>query len=146
MGFRNIVKKSFTAGFQPMRWLGMDLVRSNGKICADLVKDLFEKKPQASTDVKLIADMSETDLTSRKKIALGLGIFYLVISLSLVGYAFYLWLEKVFILQGAMSLILAFLVSTYSLRELLIYGQIRSRRDRLTLKEWFSLLIKGFPK
>lgn len=152
MSFIKTIKKGVSKSFQPARWVGLEHIKANGKICADLVTDLvssekhkefYQREKQKALLLK--EQMTSRELSSRMKLALILVFFYLLGGLGLLGYAYYLGAIKSFYLPAVMSMIVALLVFTYSLRELMVYGQIRAKRSRITLKELIRYLVKGFP-
>ena len=152
MGLRQVIKKGISFGFQPKRWIGLDQVKTNSKVCVDLVSDLISKEKfdeRHQNDLRkerlLGQQMSASELISRKRLALGMVLLYLVGGLGFIGYALYLGLNKSLWMPSCMSFLVSFLILTYALRELMVYGQIRAKR-RITLKELFRYLTKGFPK
>jgi len=155
MGLFRVVKKGFSFvgkglsfGIKPKKWMGYDHVKGNARICSDLAQDMIDSVNRSGgEEVKRVqAQMTESELQARKKLALGLVAFYGAGWIGAIGYTFYLLFSRVMILQGIMSLIISFLVLSYLLRELMVYGQICARRDRLVLKELFYFIFKGFPK
>lgn len=145
MGLKRIIKKGVTSGFQPKRWVGLEHVKENGKLCAGLVKEYFSEDEKAKLRREEAEAMTLKQVQSRKKTAVFLSIAYCILAVLLVGYAFYLWFAVHFLLPGAMSMIIAFLLINYSLRELMLYTQIRLKAKRISLKNLFHYLIKGFP-
>ncbi len=147
MGLRSVVKKGVSLGFQPKRWLGLEHVKSNGKVCKDLLTGFFDKEKseqalrQEQEDRKLEQQMTASDLESRKKLALGLMSFYGLVSLGLFIYTGYLWFAKALILPGCMPVIIGLLVVVYALREFIVFGQIHFKRKRLGLSELCRLLF-----
>lgn len=146
MGLRTVLKKGLSKGFEPKRWVGLEHVKSNGKLCVSLVNEYFSKGSNEEEKLEeLPSSMSSDEIKKRKKIAFYLSLSYFVLSLSAVAYALYLWFSDSFILAGCMSNIIAFLLANYSLRELMLYAQIRLGVKRVSFKNLFSYLIKGFP-
>lgn len=149
MGIKKVVKKGLSMGFQPKRWLGLDHVKSNGKLCSDLVHDLLAKKKspeqlkQEAEEKRLEQKMTKAELQSRKKIALSLTVFYGLLSIGLLIYAVYLWFSKTLILPGCMSFIVSLLVLVYGLREFIVFGQIHFDYRRLSLSKLIHLFING---
>ncbi len=150
MGLFKTVKKGISSGFSPKRWVGLEHVKANGKIVMDLAKDLVDDKSkstavkdkrQASWDL-----MTPKEFAARKRSAVVFMVVYVLVGVSLIGYAWYLWFSKSLILPGCISFTMALLVFIYSLRELMVYVQIRLQRSHLKLKDLFVHLIKGFPK
>lgn len=148
MGVKKVIKKGLTFGFQPKRWIGFGQIKKDGKVCADLVNGFLakEKSPsqlkQEAEEDRQSSRMSDAELQSRKKLALGLVAFYLLLSFGLFCYMGYLWFSKSLILPGCMSFIVGLLVIVYALREFIIFGQIHFDRKRLSLTQLLRLLLK----
>ncbi len=150
MGLFKTMKKGLSSGFSPKRWVGLEHVKANGKIVADLAKDLVEDKSKSSAlKEKYQASwdsMTPKEFAARKRFAVVFMVVYVLVGISLIGYAWYLWFSRSLILPGCISFAMALLVFTYSLRELMVYAQIRLQRKHLKLRDLFTYLIKGFPK
>jgi len=152
VGIKSAIKKTFSSGFQPKRWFGVDHVKANGKICVDLVSDLIAT-PKKSEDkieaLKIEGRNLQNDpnaLRFRKYLALGLTFFYLLACFGSIFYGIYLISAKSFILPGCVSLVVSFLLFSYSLREFMAYAQIRSGSVKLPLKMLIKQALKGFPQ
>ncbi len=150
MGVKTVIKKGLSLGFQPKRWIGLEHVKSNGKVCKDLVGDLLSNdksddrlKKEDQEEKAFLKNMTKAELKSRKQLALVLVGFYSLVSVCLFSYSGYLWFAKSLILPGAMPIIVGFLVLVYALREFLIFGQLQFNRKRLSISQLVNLLLKA---
>lgn len=152
MGIRSTIKKGISFGFQPRRWFGVEHVKANGKICVDLLNDLVsETKRSEATGLSSKTEAEDIQknpkaLKFRQRLALCLTCLYTLAAIGAVLYGLNLIVVKSFILSGCVCFILSFLFFIYSLREFMVYAQIRSGLVKRPLKALIKLALKGFPQ
>lgn len=151
VGVRKALKKGLSWGFSPKKWIGVDHVRSQGKICKDLAKGLVSDKKSFIEGLAARKAQQEPKLTpaeqkKRKLASLLLIVTYVILAMLALGYAWYLGMGKSLWLAGLVSVAIALLLLTYSLRELVLYAQLRLRRNRVQVKEVLKFVVKGFPQ
>lgn len=140
MGLYSTLKKGLSWGFAPKRWVGLEQVKANGKICSQLAKGLFARHYDSTASNAIAHSQFQP-----KKYKL--FVLISVYSLSAIGsvvYAGYLFFNKGFFLPGLVSLALMFLFISYGIRELIIYAQFKRGRNHFRFRELFKILLKGF--
>lgn len=88
-------------------------------------------------------ELSPEKIVRVKRSALLMFFFYIFLGVGLFADALFLFMKKGLILAGSVPLMLAFLLFSYGLRELMVYAQLRLQRNRLTLPEFFQFILKG---
>jgi len=136
MGLKAVIKKGFSFGFQPKRWLGVDQVAAQGETCLKLVKDML--KPGEKPEVTEVETMTAT---ARQKLALALWTSYLFSGVCGFVYACYLVLSKALFLPASVMFIVSLLLFVYALREFMVYGQMRCGGEALPLKALIKKLF-----
>ena len=146
MAIRRLIKRGLSFGFQPRRWIGLDTIKSNGRVCSKLLSEyVSEFSGKKDNSNLLIEELDKPSIQHRQRLAICFIILYLLLTVGFVVYAVYLWLGKSFIVPSLMSFLMAFLVLTYALREFMIYSHLRLNGRKIKLSSLFYYLFKGFP-
>lgn len=143
MGLFSTVKKA--AGnvfdFRVDKWVGWDYIVDTTEDYKNVVKNMATpaQPEMAETFEEAIQrlGLTETDLADRKKEFTRLFVFFIVLSLLIIGYGLYM------AIQGNMiSSLIAFCISIYSLSQAFRFHfwlfQIKYRKLGCTLKEWMN--------
>ncbi len=154
MGVEKIIKKVFTLGLEPSAWIGVDQIKQNGSLISRLFRRLFSKpKPINSAEPRIQEtyqqmlarqDMSADDVKQRKRLSVILACSYLLVSLILFAYGFYLCVHSGFVLSGMLCFILFSLLFLYAIREHIVYYQLKYKRTNLSWSHWFKLTFTRF--
>ena len=149
----NSEKKHRTRGFfrtvfrfEPRKWFAVDEVTDNSKAVIRAYKDLFttgdQRKHRESFEeaVKRFS-LTEETVAKQRKYFLCFSFFYLLVGISLLGYSFYLLLNKGLLLAAFVSFIMGVLMSVYAYKENFWYMQISKRKLGCTFREWLRFVF-----
>ncbi len=146
MGVKKVIKKSFTAGFNPKRWVGVDHIKDNGRVIGHLFTSLFKQeskkvKPESFEAAKARLNLTEADLQKRVQQGKYVIIFCLFAALLAFAYMIYLVMHH-FYLPGIVTLMISLLALVYAYREHFNIFQIKQRRLGCTFGQWFDGTFK----
>lgn len=146
MGFKQVIKKGVSFGFQPKRWLGVDHVASHGKACMDLAKKLLDTKVEPEVQAQQQAEaqallQDQAALSSRARLAVALLTGYALAGTAGIAYAVFLVFIKFLLLPASVMLMVSLILFVYAVQEFMVYGQIRCGGQRLPLKTLISRLM-----
>lgn len=149
MGLKNATKKTFSLGFNPLRWVGFEQLKANGSLLKNMVNRYFEPseakkstKPETFETCMKRYKLTEEDLQKKIKFTRLFVFVCLGASLLMLGYTFYLFSSHLF-LGGFVAFTLTLLLWAYAFREHFNYFQMKQRRLGCTFKEWLAFLLKG---
>lgn len=148
MGFKKTVKKGLLSGLNPMRWVGYEQISGNAKTIKDLVNGLIRKPAKNATHEETFEEclhrfnLTEADVKKRMKNAFRIVIFCLSLSVAMIGYTIYLFVQGL-PLSAFVCIILTLVLLAYAFREHFNYFQMKQRRLGCTFKEWFTCTFKG---
>ena len=146
---RGFFRTVFNFNFR--KWIAADEIVTNSKTVANAYLGLFEKEPgikhketfaEAMQRLRLTEDM----LQKKRNGFLYFSLFYLILALGLISYAFYLLINKAILLAFFVSFILGILILCYAYRENFWYMQISKRKLGCTFKEWLSFVFMRAQK
>lgn len=140
-----VIKKGLAMGFAPRRWLGSEQVSKQGKVCVELARELAPDTEELLAKHRSKASMQST-CRRRSRSILILCLCYFWMGLGFISYSFFLWMIKGFFLAGVVSLMISLLLLSYFVREGMLYMQIRTKRNRITVKDFLKFLFKGFSR
>ena len=126
------------------RWLGVSQLAAAGSSIKSLAVSLVTvKQPKfQETFEEAVTRMglSEEELAKKQKICLITAIIYLVSSISMFGYMFYLFYCG-FMLATVSAAALTVLLAAFFFKEHFWYTQIKNKRLGFTAMEWFKSLF-----
>ncbi|MFO1258847.1 MAG: type IVB secretion system protein IcmV [Gammaproteobacteria bacterium] len=146
MGFLSGVKKAAGKVFDVRvdRWMSFSALKENTQNTKSLIKDVFtpEKAQRKETFEQAMArlKLSEADLAQRKKEFTHLFSFFLILGLSIVGYAIYMAFTARYMVSF-ISLCVALYAFAQSFRFHFWLFQIKNRKLGCTIQEWFHSKI-----
>ena len=144
VGFKSFLKTTVSLGLHPKRWMGVDGVVSRifsylGDIPGiDSKKNEDERSGNAKKSKKNMlkpSQMSQAEISSRKKISVFLIILYFCFTIFFLYYSYLLTFKRNFIMQGFASFFIMLLIFTHCLREIFIYAHLICKKDKLTISE-----------
>ena|SRR3990167_5236224 len=150
MGLRNVIKKGVVSGLNPVRWVGVEQIKSNGKIIANVTNRLFKThntttstfSPTTFEDCMKYYGITEESLKKRMRWSRYLVYACLVGSLLMLAYTIYLFVSHL-VLSGFVTTMLTLLLWAYAFREHFNYFQMKQRRLGCTFHEWLVATFKG---
>lgn len=150
MGVKQVIKKGFFSGLNPLRWLGYEQILQNGKIIKRLVDRAVQPEsvlsaPHSQTFEENMQrfGLTEETLKKRMKSALYFVTGCLLLSMGLLAYAIYLLIVPHLFVSAFVCIILMLLLWAYAFREHFNYFQMKERRLGCTFKEWLAGFFKG---
>lgn len=135
--------------FQFSRWMGLNEIKYNAQNIRGLFRDLSKReRPEFNEtfeDAMTRLKLSDSDISGRALYFLKLTIFYIFLTICILGYAIYLYTLGdnigAFMCIPIISVLLSF-----SFKEHFWYTQLKYRKLGLSFKDWFDYLLKGDHK
>lgn len=132
--------------FNVREWLAVEQIKSNSRAVADAYRGIFGRRPnnRGETFAEAVQRLGLTSekLQKQKRNFFYFSVIYLIFSIGLLLYSFYLLLEKGFLLAFFVSFIMGILMLVYSFKEHFWYMQISKQKLGCTFKEWISFVFK----
>lgn len=143
---RKPVKSFFKSFVDVKRWVSYDELSINIKTTLNLMRRVFfrsTKKLQSETYEESVArlNLTEEQLTSRKKVFLYSAIIYLFFAIGLFAYFIYLLMGS-HLYTAAFDLILVILIAVTAYREHLWYLQMQKRKLGCTFHDWLDFILQ----
>lgn len=149
MGVKNVVKKGFLSGLNPLRWIGYEQIAQNGRTIKNMV-DGMVKPSNGKTDFRPTSfeecmqhyKLTEEELKIRMRNSYRIALVCFIASFFMAAYVIYLFVHGL-PLAGIVCVMLTLLLWSYAFREHFNYFQMKRRRLGCTFKDWFVAVFKG---
>ena len=132
--------------FNVREWLAVEQIKANSRTVVDAYKGVFGRRPDNRHETFAGAaqrlGLTSEKLQKQKRNFFYFSVIYLIFSIGLVLYSFYLLLDKGFLLAFFVSFIMGILMLVYSFKEHFWYMQISKQKLGCTFKEWLSFVFK----
>jgi len=150
MGFKRVIKKSFSEGFSFKKWVGVDSLKTDTKMLRNIFKGVFKKSRSPSSEAKSQSfedamrkyGVDEAELKTRMRNAKAIVAFCLLAAVIVFGYFLYFVAFFSQYLSGFVCLTLMALLIAYAFREHFNLFQMRQRRLGCTVQEWFNATFR----
>jgi len=145
---RGIIRTLFGTMLNVDEYVSFNEIKQDSKMVVDTFKEVLNTKinvdttPGAETFEEALVRMniSKDDLHKKSSLALYYSIFYIAFALSFVMYSIYIFSLAHYI-AGLAICALALFMTAYSIRESIMYVQIKTRNFNITAKGWFYSIL-----
>ena len=132
--------------FNVREWLAVEQIKANSRTVVEAYRGVFGRRTdnRGETFAGAVQRLGLTPekLQKQKRNFFYFSVIYLIFSIGLLSYSFYLLLEKGFLLAFFVSFIMGILMLTYSFKEHFWYMQISKQKLGCTFREWLSFVFK----
>lgn len=143
---KSVVGKFFKSFVDVKTWVSYAEIKTNAKSTYGLFARFFSNKAnkvvykETFEEAVLRLNLTENQITARKRIFLYSALIYLFLALTLIAYALYLTINS-HLLLAAFTLILIAFVVVLAYREHLWYLQMAKRKLGCNFTEWLRFMV-----
>jgi intracellular multiplication protein IcmV len=142
MPLKDVVKVSRKTFFNPMGWLGYDMLKAQFRLSRDVLKDSFTPaeptRKESFAEAMKRLNVTEEDVIQTATRYFLFSIVFVVLGLLTAGFGFYLLFAHGSLAGFILGLVSATLFVVYAFRYNFWYFQIKHRKLGCTFDEWRS--------